>query len=100
MHQDLNTRHDWPDKKAIVNLPIRFEENLKRISGNSLRLLGAQNKDIGAASKTLLQTGVKLCLRRKLRKWRPHLTLQGSRPLQFLEKILVYSRDIPHGIVL
>ena len=35
-------RHDWPVKKAIVNLPIR----MKRSSG--------QNKDLGTASQTLL----------------------------------------------
>ena len=55
---------------------------------------------IGAASQTLLYTGVKLRLRPWLRKWRPHLTLQGSRPLQFSQKIPVYSLLIWHGIVL
>ena len=24
VYQDLSTRHDWPVKKAIVNLPIRL----------------------------------------------------------------------------
>ena len=38
--------HDWPVKNAIVTLPIRMRENLKRSSG--------QNKDLGAASQTLL----------------------------------------------
>ena len=55
---------------------------------------------IGAASQTLLCTGVKLLLRPWLRKWRPHLTLQGSPPLQFSQKIPVYSLDISYGIVL
>ena len=52
-------RRDWPVKQAIVNLPIRWEGNSKRISGNLLNLLLAQTKDIGAASQTLL-TAVKL----------------------------------------
>ena len=59
MYPDLSTRHDWPVKNAIVNLPIREKRNLKRISGNSLRPLRAQNKDISAALWTLL-TGVKV----------------------------------------
>ena len=41
-------------KKAIGNLPIRWKGNWKLTSGNSLSLLGAQNKDIGAALQTLL----------------------------------------------
>ena len=61
MYQDLSTRHDWPVKKAIVDLPIRLKGNSKHTSGNLLSPSGAQNKDIGAASKTLL-TGVKLRL--------------------------------------
>ena len=59
MYPDLSTRHDWPVKNDIVNLPIREKRNLKRISGNSLRPLRAQNKDISAALWTLL-TGVKV----------------------------------------
>ena len=49
VYPDLSTRHDWPVKNAIVNLPNREKRNLKRISGNSLRPLRAQNKDISAA---------------------------------------------------
>ena len=52
-------------KKAIVNLPIRMKGNWKRTSGNSLSPLGAQNKDIGAASQMLL-IEVKLRLRCRL----------------------------------
>ena len=63
--QDLSTRHDWPVKNAIVDLPIRLKENSKRISGKSKSPLGAQNKDIGAASQTLL-TRVRLRMRRRL----------------------------------
>ena len=65
VYQDLTTRHDWTVKKAIVDLPIRLKGNLKRISGKLLSPLGAENKDIGAASQTLL-TGVRLRLRRRL----------------------------------
>ena len=48
--------------KSIIDLPIRLKGNSKRISGNSLSPLGAQNKDLGATS----QTGVKLRLLRRL----------------------------------
>ena len=52
---DLSRRHDWPVKKAVVDLPIRLKGDLKRTSGNSLSPFGAQNKDLGAAaSQTLL----------------------------------------------
>ena len=44
MYQDLSNRHDWPVKKAIVDLPIRRKRNSECISGiNLLCLLGAQN---------------------------------------------------------
>ena len=46
MYQDLSTHHDWPIKKAIVNLPNRLKGNLS--------LLGAQDKDISTALQTLL----------------------------------------------
>ena len=65
MYQDLRTGHDWPVKKAVVNLPIRLEGNPKRISGNSLSPLGALNMDFGTASQTLL-TGVRLHLPSRL----------------------------------
>ena len=35
-------------------MPIRMKGDTKRTSGNSLSPLGAQNKDIGASSQTLL----------------------------------------------
>ena len=45
-------------------MPISVKENLKRISGNSFSPLGAQNKDIGAASGTLLsEVKLRLLLR-------------------------------------
>ena len=59
MYPDLSTRYDWPVEKSIVDLAIREKRNFKRISGNSLRPLRAQNKDISAALQTLL-TGVKV----------------------------------------
>ena len=51
---DLSSRHDWPVKKDIVDLPIRIRGNPKRTSGNSLSPLGAQNRDTYAASQTIL----------------------------------------------
>ena len=55
MYPDLSTRHDWPAKKAIVDLPASLKGDLKLTSGNSLSPLGTQNKDLGAdASQTLL----------------------------------------------
>ena len=63
VYQDLRTHHDWPLKKAIVDLPIRLKENSKRTSGNSLSLLGSQNTDLSATLQTLL-TEVKLRLPR------------------------------------
>lgn len=55
VYPDLSTRHEWPVKKLIVDLPIRLKGDLNRASGNSLSPLGAQSKDLGAAaSQTLL----------------------------------------------
>ena len=65
VYQDLSTRHDWPVKDALVYLPIRLKGNLKHTSGNSLSLLGAQNRDISAASQMLL-TRVRLHLQCRL----------------------------------
>ena len=48
------TLHDWSVKNSIVNLPIKFEGNLKHIWDNLLSPLGAQNKDISTASQMLL----------------------------------------------
>ena len=45
--------HGWPVNKAIVNLPIRLKGNSKRISGNSLSIFGAGNKDMGTTLQTL-----------------------------------------------
>ena len=39
--------HNCPNKNAIVNLPIKLKRNSKRVSSNSLCLLGAQKKDVG-----------------------------------------------------
>ena len=57
VYWDLSTCHDWPVKKAIVDLPTRLKGNSKRISSNSLIPQGTQVKDIGTASQMLL-TGV------------------------------------------
>ena len=46
-----------PIKNIIVDLPIKTKGNSKCTSGNSLSLLGTQNKDISAASQTLLTGG-------------------------------------------
>ena len=56
MYQDLSTRHD---------LLIRLKGNSKCTSGNSLSLLGAQNKNLGVALQTVL-TWVRLPLRHRL----------------------------------
>ena len=61
MYQDLSSSHDWPVKKAIVNLPIGLTGNLKRISSNLLNLLEALSKDTSNFSQTLL-TWVRLRL--------------------------------------
>ena len=50
MYQDLSMRRDWPVKKAIVDWSIKMKGKSKRPSGNLLSLLGAQNKDLDAAS--------------------------------------------------
>ena len=44
LYQDLNTRHDWPVEKAIVDLPVSMKRNSKRTLGNSLSSFGAQKK--------------------------------------------------------
>ena len=56
--EDLSTFHEWPVKKGKVEIQIRLKGNSKLTSGNSLNPLGAQNKDIEAASQTLL-TGIR-----------------------------------------
>ena len=50
MYQVLRTHHNWPVNKAIVDLSVKMKGNLKRTIGNLLSPLGAQSKDIGAAS--------------------------------------------------
>ena len=44
VYQDLNTRHDWPVKRAIVDLPIRMKGNSKRTSSNSFSPLGRRTR--------------------------------------------------------
>ena len=70
VYQDFSTRHDWPVKKAITDLPISMKGNLKHTSGNLLSPLGAQNKDLKAPLQTI-PAEVKLSLRRRLTmQWR------------------------------
>ena len=45
VYQDVSTRHDWPVKKAIADLPIRLKGNSKCTSSNLWSPLGAQNKN-------------------------------------------------------
>ena len=60
-------RHVWPEKKnPIVDLPIRLQGNPKLTFGNSLSPMGDKDKDLGAASHTVL-TGVRLRLRGRLK---------------------------------
>ena len=51
--QDLSTCRDWPVKKPLSIYQSGLTANPKRMSGNSSTPLGAQNKDIGAASSSL-----------------------------------------------
>jgi len=44
VYQNLSTHHDWPVKKAIVNLPIRLKGNSRRTSGNCLSPLGPRTR--------------------------------------------------------
>ena len=85
MYQDLSIHHDWPVKKAIVNLPIKLKENSKCTFGNLLSLLGAKKKYVCTALQTLnvhVLTGVKLSLRSRL---------------DF--QLLCYERQIPMWLV-
>ena len=61
VYQDLRTCHDWSVKKVIDDLLIILKGNAKHTSDLGSPL-GAENKDLSAASQTLL-TRVKLCLR-------------------------------------
>ena len=58
VYPDMSTRHDWPVKKGLCFVlswsPIKLKGNSKRTSGNSLSPLGVQNKDLCAASQTVL----------------------------------------------
>ena len=54
MYKDLSMHHDWPVKKAIVDLLIKMKGKLIHTSGNLLSQLGGYDKDMGAAAQTLL----------------------------------------------
>ena len=51
MFRDLRKRHDYPDKKFIVNVLIKLRVNTKGIAINSLSPLGAKTKDVTKRSK-------------------------------------------------
>ena len=46
MYQNLNRRHGWPVRNAIVNLPIRLKGNSKRNSGKSLSPFGPRPRRV------------------------------------------------------
>ena len=54
VYQDLSMCHDWPVKKAIVDLPISMKGNSNRTYSNSISPLWAQNKDLDSASQKSL----------------------------------------------
>ena len=66
VYQGLNTYHDWPVKMPLLICQLGWREHRNAFSPVICRLLGAQNKDIGVASQTLL-TGIRLLLRNRLR---------------------------------
>ena len=57
--------HDWPVKKAIVDLPVKMNGNSKCTSCYLLRPIGAQEKYLSPASQMFL-TEVKLHLQYRL----------------------------------
>ena len=64
VYQGFSTCHDWPVKKANVNLPIRLKVRVNKIQNAfpvSHPLVGGQDKDISTVSQMLL-TVVRLCL--------------------------------------
>ena len=72
-------RHVWPEKKnPIVDLPIRLQRNPKLTFGNSLSPMGDKDKDLGAASHTVL-TGIRLRLRGRLKQELICITQNGGR---------------------
>ena len=57
VYPDLSTRHDWPVKKAFVLFVVianQVEGKFESTCGNSWSPLGVQNKDLCAASQTVL----------------------------------------------
>ena len=64
MYQDLSTHYYWQVEYAAVDSPIRLKGNSKHTSSNSFSSSGVQNKDLSAASRTLLD-GVRLRVQTK-----------------------------------
>ena len=62
MYQDLITRHDWPVKKAIVEVPIRLKGHSKRIFINSLGSLGLLERRDRAKDKNGVLSAGKVSL--------------------------------------
>ena len=91
VYKVLSMHYDEPVKKAIVNLPVRLKGNLKHISCKLLCLLVAQNKEISAASETLLTKVIRrLCLWHRLRDEQVDLS-KGQLDLPQLHFCFYYS---------
>ena len=56
MYQDLSTHYYWQVEYAVMDSPIRLKGNSKHTSSNFFSSSGVQNKDLSAASRTLLRT--------------------------------------------
>ena len=65
MYQDLSTHHNWPVKKAVVNLPVRFKKIRNELPLIIVESIGGQNKDIGTTLQILL-TRVRLHYQHRL----------------------------------
>ena len=66
MYQDSSTRHDWLVKNAVqCRFASQDERKIETLFRYLVESVGSENKNLGAASQTLL-TDVKLRLRRRL----------------------------------
>ena len=66
MYQDSSTRHDWLVKNAVqCRFANQDERKIETLFRYLVESVGSENKNLGAASQTLL-TDVKLRLRRRL----------------------------------
>ena len=99
MFLDLSRCHDWPVRKAMINLPIRMKGNSKCTSDNLLSPFGVQNMDIGAALQTL-------STRVKLRLWHRLLSTQisqicdlNNKTVRTFYSVTLYVNTIQRGAV-